>query len=124
MSVGLTHYLGIGYKLDYDKNREKVDTFLDDHPEFSSYGYLNPNNNGGLQIIVDGMNGDYIYVMYVLQKTDQEDMYCSSGAEFTEFSLLNANPEASPAISVRELYHNVTGDNPDDPVLISLFHCS
>lgn len=70
MSVDITQYLGIGYKLDYDENEEKIDTFLDKHPEYSSDEFENPNaNKPGLQIIMDGMNGEYIYIMYVLNKT-------------------------------------------------------
>ena len=123
MSVSITHYLGIGYKLDYDKYTDKVDDFLDEHPEYSRYEHLNPKAaKSGLQIIVDGMNGNYIYVMYVLKKTKDDDMYSSSGD--VAFSLINASPESSIAISVRKLYKSVTGNKPNDPKLISFFHCA
>lgn len=123
MSVSITHYLGIGYKLDYDKYTDKVDAFLDEHLEYSRYEHLNPKaDKPGLQIIVDGMNGNYIYVMYVLKKTEDYDMYSSSGD--VAFSLINASPESSVSISVRKLYQSVTGDKPNDPKLISFFHCA
>ena len=33
MSIDVTHYLGIGYQLDYDENIDKVEAFLDAHLE-------------------------------------------------------------------------------------------
>lgn len=124
MSVDVTHYLGIGYQLDYDEYIEKVDSFLDEHPEFSEYSFQNPNaDKPGLQIITDGMNGGYIYIMYVLHKADQEDMYCYSGS--TETSLAGVSSDSSAAVLVRDLFHSIMPDEPmKDPYLVSLFHCS
>ena len=124
MSTSITHYLGIGYKLDYDKYTDRIDDFLDFHPEYSRYEHLNPNaDKPGLQIIVDGMNGNYIYVMYVLHKTSQYDMYSSNGD--VDLSLINADPESSIAILVRKLYHMILPDERvSDPHLVSLFHCA
>lgn len=121
MSVSLTHYLGIGYKLDYDKYTDRIDDFLDLHSEYSRYEHINPNAaKGGLQIIVDGMNGNYIYVMYVLQKTSQYDMYSSSGD--VDISMANIESEA---ILASKLYHMILPDEPiTDPHLVSLFHCA
>ena len=53
MSVDVTHYLGIGYQLDYDENIDKVDSFLDTHSEYSEYSFQNPNaDKPGLQIMI------------------------------------------------------------------------
>ena len=124
MSVEVTHYLGIGYQLDYDENIDKVDSFLETHPEYSEYSFLNPNaDKPGLQIITDGMDGNYIYILYVLHKADLEDMYCSSGN--VEISLTGVSSESSATILVRNLFHSILPDWPaKDPYLISFFHCS
>lgn len=123
MSESITHYLGIGYKLDYDKNTDKIDAFLDKHPEYSEYQFENPNADKRLQIIVDGMNGNYIYIMYVLRKADQEDMYSSSAD--ANISLINTIPESDVALAARRLYHRIFPDeNVQNPYLISLFHYS
>ena len=123
MSVDVTHYLGIGYQLDYDENIDKVDSFLETHPEYSEYSFQNPNaDKSGLQIIMDGMNGSYIYIIYVLHKANQEDMYGYSGS--TEISLAGISSDSSAAVLVRDLFNSVMSYNPEmDPYLVSLFHC-
>ena len=124
MSTQVTHYLGIGYQVDYDENIDKVDAFLDAHPEYSEYSFQNPNaDKPGLQIITDGMNGDYIYIMYVLHKADQEDMYCYSGS--TEISLSSIRSESHASVLVRDLFNSVMSYDPEmDLYLVSFFHCT
>lgn len=123
MSDNITHYLGIGYKLDYDKTTNKIHAFLDKHPEYSAYSFENPSIDKGLQIIVDGMNGSYIYIMYVLRKVEQEDMYSSTAD--ANISLINTIPESGVALAVRRLYSRIFPDEyVQNPCLISLFHCS
>lgn len=124
MSVDVTHYLGIGYQLDYDEYIGKIDSFLDEHPEYSEYSFQNPNaDRPGLQIIMDGMNGSYIYIMYVLHKAEHEDMYGYSGS--TEISLAGISSDSSAAILVRDLFHSILPDEPmKEPYLVSLFHCA
>jgi hypothetical protein len=125
MSVDLTHYLGIGFELDYDSNIEKVDAFLDEHPEYSDYKHLNPNaDKPGLQIITDGMNGNYIYILYVLKKVEDEALY-SSSADFSMhvFDLVNHHGTDE----VWDLYKEIFGeyyDGDDAPCLVSFFHCT
>lgn len=125
MSVELTHYLGIGFELDYDDNIEKVDNFLDKHLEYSEYHFQNPNaDKPGLQIITDGMNGNYIYVIYVLKKVEQDDLY--SGG--TDFSICIPDLTDHHAIdAVWNLYKDIFGeyyDGDDAPCLVSFFHCT
>lgn len=124
MSVDVTHYLGIGYQVDYDENIDKVDAFLDAHPEYSEYSFQNPGaDKPGLQIITDGMNGGYIYIMYVLHKAEQEDMYGYSGS--TEISLSGISSGSPAAVLVRDLFNSVMSYDPEmDPYLVSLFHCA
>jgi len=126
MSVELTHYLGIGYKLDYDSNIEKIDKFLDEHKEYEEYSFLNPNaDKPGLQIIVDGMNGNYIYVIYVLKKTEQDDLY-SSGSDFS-MRMFDLTDEYHGEYAVCDLYKEIFGeyyDGDDAPCLVSFFHCT
>lgn len=125
MSVELTHYLGIGYKLDYDSNVEKIEAFLDKHPEYSEYKYLNPNaDRPGLQIVVDSMNGNYIYLLYVLKKVEQDDLY-SSDSDFSYRVVDMVDCHETSAVC--DLYREVFGeyyDGDDAPCLVSFFHCT
>ena len=125
MSVSLTHYLGIGYKLDYDSNIDKIDAFLDEHPEYSKYEDLNPNAyKEGLQIITDGMNGNYIYLLYVLKRVKEYDLY-SSSADFSKRIVDLADCHATYAVC--DLYKDIFGeyyDGDDAPCLVSFFHCT
>jgi len=125
MSTELTHYLGIGYKLDYDENIKKIDAFLDEHKEYEEYSFLNPNaDKPGLQIIVDGMNGNYIYVIYVLKKVEQDELY-SSMADFSMRIFDVADCVAVDAVC--DLYKDIFGkyyDGDDAPCLVSFFHCT
>lgn len=125
MSVELTHYLGIGFELDYDENIEKVDNFLDAHLEYSEYRFQNPNaDKPGLQIIIDGMNGAYIYVIYVLKKVEQDDLY-SGGTDFS-MRLVDLDDHYGTQ-AVWDLYHDIFGeyyDGDDAPRLVSFFHCT
>jgi hypothetical protein len=126
MSVELTHYLGIGYKLDYDSNIEKIEAFLDKHPfEYSEYRHLNPNaDEPGLQIVIDGMNGNYIYLLYVLNKVEQDDLYSNgSGFSYCVADMVDCHETCA----VCDLYKEVFGeyyDGDDAPCLVSFFHCT
>ncbi len=125
MSVELTHYLGIGYKLDYDKNYKKIDAFLGEHPEYSAYDFENPNaDKPGLQIIIDGMNGNYIYIMYVLKKVEQDELY-SSGADFDMriFDIAD-HPGAQEVYNLCKEIFGEYYDGDDAPCLVSFFHCT
>lgn len=123
MSIELTHYLGIGYKLDYDSNIEKIENFLDEHEEYDEYSADSP----GLQIITDGMNGDYIYIMYVLKKVEQDDLY-SVDTDFSMRIFDLADLDHCHAFdAVCDLYKDIFGehyDGDDAPCLVSFFHCT
>ncbi len=121
MSVELTHYLGIGYKLDYDSNIEKIENFLDEHEEYDEY---NADDKPGLRVIVDGMNGNYIYVMYILKKVEQDDLY-SVDADFSIRIIDLADYYLVEAVC--DLYKDIFGeyyDGDDAPCLVSFFHCT
>lgn len=126
MSVSLTHYLGIGFKLNYDSNEEKIYAFLDEHPEYSEYKHLNPNaDKQGLQIITDGMNGNYIYILYVLKRVRQDELY-SSGADFSIRLLdIDKHDECQAVwILYKEIFGECIVDGNDAPCLVSFFHCT
>lgn len=55
---------------------------------------------------------------------EEYDILKQALTELILISLINASPESSVAISVRKLYQSVTGDKPNDPKLISFFHCA
>lgn len=126
MSSSLTHYLGIGYKLDYDENIEKIDNFLEEHLEYSAYHFQNPNaDKPGLQIITDGMNGNYIYIIYVLKKSRQDELY-SSSSDFS-MRMFDLEDEYYGEYAVCDLYKEIFGeyyDGDDAPCLVSFFHCT
>jgi len=117
MSVDVTHYLGIGVKLDYDKYCRDVDDFYidDKFPELDMY-----NDDEGVKWIVDGMCGDYIYLMYVIKKTNWENFYESDAT--VQMDLTNISKKAEQ--KVKEYYDKIVTDEPWPGVaLVSLFHC-
>lgn len=70
MSVQSNTYLMVGVKLDFDaftaEQRDKIEPYED-----SAFGGIHHHN--GLCAIVDGMNGDYIFIGRVLAKSDDQN---------------------------------------------------
>ena len=80
MSVDLTHYLGIGVKLSDDPDFDFYEEVIDKNPQYSNYEFIRETTDikSNVRFIVDGMNGFYAYLMYVINEVEQEDMYSNS----------------------------------------------
>lgn len=126
MSVDLTHYLGIGVKLSDDPDFDKFDAIEEKYPQYSQYEFIRETAEvkSNIRLIVDGMNGDYAYLMYVINEVEQEDMYSSRAT--SEFPFNTVEPEA--AIKELQEAYPIFNEGKElsikDVKIISLFHCS
>lgn len=128
MSVSMTHYFGIGIKLtdkeidDFDKYND----FEDKYPQYSRYGFMRRTTEAksNIRLIVDGMNGLYAYLMYVIKETDGEEMWST---ECTKEFPLNSIESANAISELQEVY-SLLEDGKElrvqDVNIISLFHFS
>lgn len=139
MSVDVTHYLGIGVKLDYDtyedleyNDSEEVDFCIDKNfPEISNWWSVRKNSpiKTNVRWISDGMSDQYIYLMYVIKETGEEDFYNYDSDTQIDLKLpigeaLNL-PVDQAEQEVKEYYDKLKIKEPWPGVkLISLFHCS
>jgi hypothetical protein len=120
MGVDLTHYLGIGVKLDYDTYYEKVDEYETKNPKYSCYEFISSIKENHIQFVVDGMDGNYIYLMYPYKITELEDMYSSWEDQF----ILPKIIDDKIVDEIKKVYFDITGKELDEVNTISLFHCS
>ena len=117
MSVDVTHYFGVGIAL--DPNGDYWD-FTEEHPEYDRYFFRDGETR--VRLIVDGMCGDYVYLMYVINKTDA--LYSSSATK--EFAL-NSLESSNIIKELQEAYPLLTGGKElpiKDVKIISLFHAA
>jgi len=95
MSVQQNHYEIIGAKFGYNEfhkelmaakglTEEEVEDLLDDYHDSAFKGIQHHN---GLCIICDGMNGEYVYVGHILQKS-------GNYGRIGEFKSQGKNPSA------------------------------
>lgn len=126
MSVNMTHYFGIGIKLT-DGEIEDYDPFHDledKYPECSEYQFIRNSidTKSNIRIIVDGMNGMYSYLIYLIKETGYENIWDSEcTADFSIDSL-----DIDDMNKLKEIYKEFTGSELSDSDLkiISLFHAS
>lgn len=71
MSVKMNNYVLFGRKFDYDKLRDtlgedddRLDPYRDSHK-----GDANPKD--GVTVLVDGMNGEYVFIGHVIAKSEE-----------------------------------------------------
>ena len=128
MSVSMTHYFGIGIKLT-DKeidNFDKYNDFEDKYPQYSRYEFMRRTTeaNSNIRLIVDGMNGCYAYLIYVIKETEDEEMWST---ECTKEFPLNSIDSANAIGELQEVYSLLEGGKElrvQDVNIISLFHFS
>jgi hypothetical protein len=124
MGVGLTHYLGIGVKLPVDF--DKYDTLLDQYPQYSNYEFIRETTDikSNVRFIVDGMNGFYAYLMYVINEVEQYDMYSNSAISEFPFNTLESEAAIKELQEAYPLFNEGKELSIKDVKIISLFHCS
>jgi hypothetical protein len=126
MSVDLTHYLGIGVKLSDDPDFDKFDAIEEKYPQYSQYEFIRKGAEikSNIRLIVDGMNGDYAYLMYVINEVEQEDMYSSRTTSEFPFNSIESADVISELQTVYSLFNDGKELRASDVNIISLFHCS
>jgi hypothetical protein len=126
MSVDLTHYLGIGVKLSDDPDFDKFDAIEEKYPQYSQYEFIRNTTEvkSNVRLIVDGMNGDYAYLMYVINEVEQEDMYSSRATSEFPFNSIESADVISELQTVYSLFNDGKELRASDVNIISLFHCS
>ena len=126
MGVNMTHYFGIGIKLTEGEidNYDPLHDLEDKYPECSMYQFIrnSTDTKSNVRIIVDGMNGMYSYVLYLVKETGYENNWeteCS--AEIAINSL-----DVEDMTKLKEIYKEFTGSelSDSDLTIISLFHAS
>lgn len=121
MSVSLTFYMGLGLDLGYDSDYYGV---LDEHPEYSPYMFQNPDaDKPGVRLIVDGMNGEYAYLIYVVDEVELEDMYDGSQA-VAEIDVSKFDSMLAELEKAYPLFADEKSFDRNDVKFIRLFHCS
>ena len=126
MSVSMTHYFGIGLKLTEDPDFDSYEEFIDKYPQYSRYEFIRNRTEAtsNIRLIVDGMNGCYAYLVYIIKKTEDEEMWST---ECTKEFPLNSIESANAISELQEVY-SLLEDGKELRVqevnIISLFHFS
>ena len=126
MGVDITHYFGIGVKLTDDPDFDKFETILDNYPQYSQYEFIRQTTatQSNIRLIVDGMNGRYAYLLYMIKETDIENMWKYSAT--IEFPF-NSIKSADVVKELQEAY-SLFADGKELRIqnikIISLFHAS
>lgn len=126
MSVDITHYLGIGVKLTDSPDFDLYDEIIDKYPQYSRYEFLRKTTEtkSNIRLIVDGMNGDYAYLMYVINEVEQCEMYSNSATSEFPFNTLESEAAIKELQEAYPLFNEGKELSIKDVKIISLFHCS
>ena len=128
MSVSMTHYFGIGIKLtdkeidDFDKYND----FEDKYPQYSRYEFMRRTTEAksNVRLIVDGMNGLYAYLVYVIKETEDEEMWSTECTKEFPFNSMESADIISELQTVYSLLNDGKELRASDINIISLFHFS
>lgn len=90
MSVQVNTYVIIGYKFEYSEfnERYKGDPGYDLISNIEDTAFEGINNKNGLTVLFDGMNGEYVIVGHVLEKT-REDQHFNKVIEIDSSSKMS-----------------------------------
>lgn len=126
MSVDITHYLGIGVKLTDNPDFDLYDEIIDKYPQYSRYEFLRKTTEAksNVRLIVDGMNGDYAYLMYVINEVEQYEMYSNSATSEFPFNTLESEAAIKELQEAYPLFNEGKELSIKDVKIISLFHAS
>ena len=126
MSVDLTHYLGIGIKLSDDPDFDFYEEVIGKNPQYSNYEFIREttDNKSNIRFIVDGMNGFYAYLMYVINEVEQYDMYSNSATSEFPFNTLESEAAIKELQEAYPLFNEGKELSIKDVKIISLFHAS
>lgn len=126
MSVDLTHYLGIGVKLSDDPDFDFYEEIIDKNPQYSNYEFIRETTDikSNIRFIVDGMNGFYAYLMYVINEVEQDDMYSNRATSEVLFNTLESEAAIKELQEAYPLFNEGKELAIKDVKIISLFHAS
>ena len=126
MSVSMTHYFGIGLKLTDDPDFDKYEEFIDKYPQYSRYEFLRKTTSdvSNVRLIVDGMNGCYVYLVYVIKETEDEEMWSTECTKEFPFNSIESADVISELQTVYSLLNDGKELRASDVNIISLFHFS
>lgn len=107
MSVESRLYVGLTIEFERDVNFSHVSDFTDKHPELDESGYHLDDLEGKLVLVGDGMNGDFLRLIYIDKVIDGGCL--GEGNDFYELATPNCcfNPELIKKMSL--LYEEYTG---------------
>lgn len=117
MSVDLTHYLGIGVAVDPDKGFWDI---LDEHPEYDQY--TRKSNKTRVRLITDGMCGNYAYLIYLLNQTEQYEMWNDSATKEFPLNTVETQNAIKELQEAYPLFNNGEELSISKLKIISLFH--
>ena len=126
MSVSMTHYFGIGLKLTDDPDFDKYEEFIDKYPQYSRYEFLRKTTSdvSNVRVIVDGMNGCYAYLVYVIKEAEDEEMWSTECTKEFSFNSIESADVISELQTVYSLLNDGKELRASDVNIISLFHFS
>ena len=126
MSVDITHYLGIGVKLTDDPDFYNYETTLANYPQYSQYEFIRQTaaTQSNIRLIVDGMDGRYAYLIYMIKETDAEDMRDYSATVEFPFNSLKSADVVKELQEAYSLFTDGKELKTQNIKIISLFHAS
>ena len=126
MSVSMTHYFGIGLKLTDNPYFDKLEEFEENYPQYSRYQFIRDKTDikSNIRLIVDGMNGLYVYLVYVIKKTEDEEMWSTNCTKEFPFNSIESADVISELQTVYSLLEGGKELRVQDVNIISLFHFS
>jgi len=121
MSMSLKHYLGYGVTVPEEPaGFDDVYDFIEEHKEYSVYGFENPKaSEPGVRIITREYEDPYL--MYVVVSRDQEEMWQSDAATELPASTGLTDEIGRALATAYEEYTGKTLDLLGEVKLVSLF---
>ena len=126
MGIDITHYFGIGVKLTDDPDFDKYETILVKYPQYSQYEFIRQTTatQSNIRLIVDGMNGRYAYLTYMIKETDTEDVWKYSATIEFPFNSINSADVVKELQEAYSLFADGKELKTQNIKIISLFHAS
>ena len=126
MSVDITYYFGIGVKLTDNPDFDKYENILANYSQYSQYEFIRQTTatQSNIRLIVDGMNGRYAYLVYVIKETDTEDMWKNLTTVEFPFNSIKSADIVKELQEVYSLFADEKELRTQNIKIISLFHTS
>lgn len=110
MSVESRLYVGLTIELERDVDFSHVSDFTDKHPELDESCYRMDDLEGKLVLVGDGMNGDFLRLIYIDKVIDGGCL--GEGNDFYELAAPAGNFNLELFQKMSDLYEEYTGKEP------------